>query len=218
MKVLLSDDLGEITVETSEPNFSKATIILAHGAGAGMHHPFMVDLANVLCAAGFRAVRFNFPYMEGGRKSPGSPKKNIETWRLLASHIAQQHPQQPVFLAGKSYGGRMASHLMVIDKLENIKGLIYFGFPLHAPGKDSKDRAAHLDEVTAPQLFLHGSKDKLANTVLMSEVVDQLSNGELITLEDADHSFNVPKRSGLSRAEVIELLVSHSSDFIIKYL
>lgn len=218
MKLFLDDDLGKITIEVKEPSSPKATVIIAHGAGAGMHHPFMLDLADQMAVHGFRAVRFNFPYMEGGRKAPGSPKKNIEAWNLVTKHIVAQYPGSPIFLSGKSYGGRMASHFVATDNHENVKGLIYFGFPLHAPGRDSKDRAAHLGNVDVPQLFLQGTKDKLANIQMIGEVVDELKTAEIITLEDADHSFNVPKRVGLSKKEMIERLAKYSVDFINKYL
>lgn len=216
MKLFLSDELGETTLEIEEPSDAIATLLIAHGAGAGMHHPFMVDISKRICDKGVRTIRFNFPYMEEGRKAPGSPKKNIETWNLLTKSIVARYPNQPIFLSGKSYGGRMASHLIATHGPNGAHGIIYFGFPLHAPGRDSKDRAAHLKEVVLPQLFLQGTKDKLANMQLMSEVIDELQGAELVALEEADHSFNVPKRAGISKQQMIEILANHAVNFINK--
>ena len=142
MELFLNDDLGKISWELDESTSPKGVIIIGHGAGAGMHHPFMVELANLFSINGLHSIRFNFPYMESGRKSPGSPKKNIETWKLVIEHVQKLYPNLPVYLSGKSYGGRMASHLLAEETPLNVAGIIYFGFPLHAPGKDSKDQSS----------------------------------------------------------------------------
>ncbi len=216
MEVFLNDTLGKTSLEITESKAPRGLIILSHGAGAGMHHPFMVNLANEISAKDFHSARFNFPYMEEGRKSPGSPKKNIETWDLVINHIHSLHPDLPIFLSGKSYGGRMASHLIAEKEFDYVKGIIYFGFPLHAPGKDSKDRANHLGDISVPQLFLQGTKDKLANIVLMREVLTDLKKGKLVEIEDADHSFNVPKKLGISKEEMINQLANRATDFMKK--
>lgn len=218
MQLYLNESLGEISIEITEANSPKGILIIAHGAGAGMHHPFMVDLSNEISALGYHAVRFNFPYMEEGRKSPGSPKKNIETWELVINHIHGLHPDLPIFLSGKSYGGRMASHLLAEKSFDYVKGIIYFGFPLHAPGRDSKDRASHLDQVSVPQLFIQGTKDKLANIDLIQEVLNDLSKVELVKIEDADHSFNVPKKLGISKSDMIVKLSEFAHDFMKKLI
>ncbi len=216
MELFLNESLGKISLELHESKSPGGIIILAHGAGAGMHHSFMVKVADKISENGFHTVRFNFPYMEEGRKSPGSPKKNIEAWGLVLNHIQAHHPDLPIFLAGKSYGGRMASHLLAEKAYEQVKGIVYFGFPLHAPGKDSKDRADHLNQVGVPQLFLQGTKDKLANINLINEVVKELEKAELVEIEDADHSFNVPKKLGISKDEMINQLARFSTDFMKK--
>lgn len=218
MVVELNEELGSITVEIDKAQNANGIIIIGHGAGAGMHHPFMVDLAKLLAEKGLHAVRFNFPYMEQGRKSPGSPKKNIETWRLITKHIQSHHPSLQIILSGKSYGGRMASHLLSEETPDNVVGIVYFGFPLHAPGKDSKDRANHLEAVQVPQLFLQGTNDKLANIMLMEDVVATLANGSLVKFEGADHSFNVPKKLNISKSEMIEQLVAATTSFQEKLL
>lgn len=214
MELFLNDKLGKITVEIDKAAKPQAVLILAHGAGAGMNHPFMNEIARGISENDITVVRFNFPYMERGRRSPGSPKENIETWRLVVDHIQAQLPGLPIFISGKSYGGRMASHLMAEDPLPTVKGLIYFGFPLHAPGKDSKDRAVHLTKLDVPQLFLQGTNDKLANIHLIKEVLTELPKSTLMEIEGADHSFNIPKKSGKTKNEVMEFLTSTTVKWI----
>lgn len=218
MELFLNDKLGKISLEVDESATQNAILILSHGAGAGMHHPFLTTISNSLASENVTVVRFNFPYMEQGRKSPGSPKANIETWKLVVEHIQSTYPNIPIFLSGKSYGGRMASHLLVEEHLQSVKGIIYFGFPLHAPGRDSKDRAEHLDKIEVPQLFLQGSNDKLANLQMMEEVVASLSASEMRIIEHGDHSFNVPKKSGKTKEEVMNYLVQESNLWISKNL
>ncbi|MEP5613440.1 MAG: alpha/beta family hydrolase [Cyclobacteriaceae bacterium] len=213
MELSLNENLGSTTVEFHEASNPLGVAIIGHGAGAGMHHPFMITISNDIASMGFHVVRFNFPYMEEGRKSPGSPKKNIETWEHVIKHVHHTYPTLPIFLSGKSYGGRMASHLLADKQIDYVKGIFYLGFPLHAPGKDSKDRADHLGKIEVPQLFLQGTKDKLANITLMHEVVGELKQGVLVEIEAADHSFNVPKKVGLSKEEVIQQLASLAVNF-----
>ncbi|MEQ8628724.1 alpha/beta family hydrolase [Ekhidna sp.] len=214
MELFLNDKLGKISVEIDRASRPHAVLIIAHGAGAGMHHPFMSTLARGIADEDIHAVRFNFPYMEQGRRSPGSPKANIETWRLIVEHIATIYEGLDIFISGKSYGGRMASHLMAETANDKVKGIIYYGFPLHAPGRDSKDRADHLSEVKVPQLFLQGSKDKLANIDMMDQVIGELSKVELEVIQDGDHSFNVPKKSGKTKEEVMDFLIKKSAKWI----
>lgn len=214
MELFLNDKLGKINIEVDKAARPQAVLIIAHGAGAGMHHPFMSTLAKEIANKDIHAIRFNFPYMEQGRKSPGSPKANIETWRLIVEHIATIYEGLDIFISGKSYGGRMASHLMAETPSEKVKGIIYYGFPLHAPGRDSIDRASHLSDVKVPQLFLQGSKDKLANINLMNEVIGELTDVRLEVIQDGDHSFNVPKKSGKTKEDVMQFLVNQSAKWI----
>lgn len=214
MDLFLNEKLGEITLEIDESKNPIATIILAHGAGAGMHHPSMIEISKKLIAYDFNVVRFNFPYMEQGRKSPGSPKSNIETWEIVIDHISNQYKNLPLYMAGKSYGGRMGSHFLSENHDTKVKGVIYFGFPLHAPGRDSKDRANHLDKVRVPQFFLQGAKDKLANIEMMKEVVSDLDNAELLKIEFADHSFNAPKSSGKTKDDIVAEMAKRVANWI----
>ena len=185
-----------------------ATLILSHGAGAGMQHPFMEAIATRLADMGVTVIRFNFPYMDAGRKSPGSPKANINAWQEMITQVASDHGDLPIFMAGKSYGGRMGSHLLADESDLPVRGIIYLGFPLHAPGKDSTDRAAHLSKVPVPQLFLQGKNDKLANIDLMREVTSALTDTDLIEYDHADHSFKTPKSAGISAEEMFDSLTS----------
>ena len=213
MELFLNDKLGKIECIVEKSSEPKAFMIFSHGAGAGMHHSFMKAVSASLVEQDIAVARFNFPYMQQGRKSPGSPKSNIEAWKLVVEHI-QSTTDLPIFLSGKSYGGRMASHLLAEKLVDNIAGLIYFGFPLHAPGRDSKDRAAHLSEVIVPQLFLQGSNDKLANLEMIKEVVSELSEAEIAVYDHADHSFNVPKKSGKTKEEMMDELVSKAATWM----
>jgi hypothetical protein len=213
MKLTLSDQLGEISYDFHEGN-SKKMIVIAHGAGAGKDHIFIQSLANQFAKNGISAIRFNFPYMEQGKSAPGSPKKNITAWLDVINHLKGKFPDYTIILSGKSYGGRMASHLLESHYFEQVKGIIYFGFPLHAPGKDSTERASHLSEIRYPQLFLQGSKDKLANIVLMEQVMSSLTHGSMVAFEGADHSFNTPKKAGISKEEMIKKLVHRSIEWI----
>ena len=214
MELFLNDKLGKINLVVDNATDPKAALIIAHGAGAGMDHPFMKELAYEISIRGVTTIRFNFPYMEQGRKSPGSPKSNIETWKLVTEYLQNEMKGLPIFVSGKSYGGRMASHLLADNEVDGILGIIYFGFPLHAPGKDSKERAAHLVNIKIPQLFLQGSKDKLANPDMMKEVTDVLEKQELHVIQEADHSFNVPKKSGKTNVEIVNFLAIKSTEWI----
>lgn len=218
MELFLNDKLGKITYEISESADAIATLIIAHGAGAGMHHPFMVSLADTLSEVGINAIRFNFPYMEKGRKAPGSPKDAIAAWEHMITEASNVLPGLPIFMSGKSYGGRMGSHLLAEQSDTNAAGIIYFGFPLHAPGRDSKDRAAHLPEIKQSQLFIQGTKDKLANFEMITEVTNELPKAELVEIAHGDHSFNTPKSTGITKEEMIKHLAQISADWIDKEL
>lgn len=218
MELYLNPDLGKITLEVDEATTARAVVIIAHGSGAGMHHPFLSQISRLFSQKGFHAARFNFPYMEEGKKFPGAPKPNIDTWGLVVQHLTERYPELPVFLSGKSYGGRMASHLLALEQPGSVRGVFYLGFPLHAPGRDSMDRAAHLSKVSLPQLFLQGTNDKLANIDLMRKVLADLPNGTLFEIEGADHSFGVPKSSGKTRQEVMGELIRESAGWMDKIL
>jgi len=193
---------------------SKATIILCHGAGAGMKHPFMDTLANGLISHNFRVVRFNFPYMESGRKSPGAPLISMLAIQEIVRYV-QRAISTPLFLGGKSYGGRMSSHAVYEKYVDNIEGLVYFGFPLHAPGKPSLKRAEHLKEISSPMLFLQGTKDKLAEVGLINQLEIANPDSKIVFFENADHSFKV---RGKDMEETSNRLAVETSEWINQIL
>ncbi len=219
MTVELSESLGSVTIEVNTASTPKYSLLLAHGAGAGLSHVFMDKLAVAISSFSGNVIRFNFPYMEQGRKSPGSPKPNIASIGEMVKFISTEFKALPIFLSGKSYGGRMSSHWVSESPDSDVKGLVYFGFPLHAPGRDSMDRAAHLYNIVIPQLFIQGTKDKLANYDLISQVVSQCQKASIHTIEHGDHSFKVPKKlTGKSGDDVINEIAGVTDQFILKNL
>ncbi len=219
MKVDLGEKFGSISVEVNQSKTSAYNLLMAHGAGAGYNHPFMEALAIALSDLSASVWRFNFPYMEQGRKSPGSPTVNQAIIGKMVDHIQKESPDLPIFLSGKSYGGRMSSHWVDDNPISQVKGLVYFGFPLHAPGRDGKERAQHLYNLTLPQLFLQGSRDKLANIDLIKQVVSDCQKADIQVLDYGDHSFKVPKKvTGMEFTDVIRWLASHTNSWILDLL
>jgi predicted alpha/beta-hydrolase family hydrolase len=213
-KLKIDDKVGEISYLISAPSATTRTLILAHGAGAGMEHSFMNHVANALAEKNIRVIRFNFPYKERGRKMPGSPKEAILAYKVFIQNMLERFPSEPMILSGKSYGGRMASHVVAENPQLPLSGIVYFGFPLHAPGKPSMNRADHLTEIDIPQLFLQGTNDALANIDLIEKVVKNQNKGELIRFEGADHSFKTPKTSPLSTSDVFTKLIAKTVEWM----
>ena len=190
------------------PEDPRAVYVLAHGAGAGMRHPFMTAIAEGLAQRGIAVLRYEFAYMEQGSKRPDPPKVAQARVREAVEEAARRYPALPLFAGGKSFGGRMTSQAQAAEPLPGVRGLAFLGFPLHATGKPSNERAAHLADVKVPMLFLQGTRDSLADLSLLRPVVTRLGKrATLATLEDADHSFHVPARTGRSDEEVREKLL-----------
>jgi predicted alpha/beta-hydrolase family hydrolase len=186
------------------PRDARVCYVFAHGAGAGMTHAFMTDAAEGLAARGIATLRYQFPYMEKGGKRPDPPAVAQAAVRAAVTEAARACPGLPLIAGGKSFGGRMTSQAQAKTPLPGVAGLAFFGFPLHAVGKPSSERADHLADVRAPMLFLQGTADKLAETGLLRPVVKKLGARATLHLVDgADHSFHVPKRSGRSDREVM---------------
>jgi hypothetical protein len=210
---------AEIPVLLNESPAPQYTILLSHGAGAPMQHYFLKEIADAISKLNGHVIRFNFPYISSGRRSPGSPKPNIVAIGSMIDYAKTKYPDLPLFISGKSYGGRMSSHWIAENSNDDrIKGLIYFGFPLHAPGRDSKDRAAHLYGIKMPQLFLQGTNDKLANFDLINEVVKDCEYATLVEIPFGDHSFKVPKKTGMTSEDVIKKLSDATNKWIRKQL
>jgi len=189
--------------------------VFAHGAGAGMTHPFMAAVAAQLAERGIATLRFQFPYMEHGSKRPDPPRIAHAAIRAAIAEARRRLPKLPLFAGGKSFGGRMTSQAQAIAPIEGVRGLAFVGFPLHLAGKPSRDRAKHLFDVKIPMLFLQGTRDALAEPADLAPVIAAL--GDRATLRefaDADHSFHVPKRSGRSDAEVLSELTSTLATWI----
>ncbi len=186
------------------PTQEKACFVFAHGAGAGMTHPFMGAIATGLAERGVGSLRYQFPYMERNGRRPDPPPLAHATVRAAVKEAIRLQPGVPVFAGGKSFGGRMTSQAQAADPLPHVQGLIFLGFPLHPAGKPSQERAKHLFEVQIPMLFLQGTRDTLADQELIKNVCRQLGKRATLKLfESADHSFHVPARSGSTDADVL---------------
>jgi uncharacterized protein len=197
------------------PDRAKSCLVLAHGAGAGMSHPFMSGIAAGLHARGVATLRYQFPYMERGSRRPDPPGIAHATVRAAVEEAGRRLPGLPLFAGGKSFGGRMTSQAQAASPLPVVRGLAFLGFPLHAASKPSVDRARHLLDVHIPMRFLQGDRDALACLDLITAMVDEL--GDLATMTvfpDADHSFHVRARSGRTNDEVRVSMLDALADWI----
>jgi predicted alpha/beta-hydrolase family hydrolase len=187
---------------------SKACLVLAHGAGAGMHHPFLAGVANELQGLGLATLRYQFPYMEHRGKRPDPPALCHATVRAAAAAALRLSPSLPMFAGGKSFGGRMTSQAQAAAPLAAVRGLVFLGFPLHPPRQPSESRAQHLSQIKIPLLFLQGTRDAFAEWSLLQPLVTRLGDrATLSVVQDADHSFHVPARSGRTDAQVQTLML-----------
>ncbi|MGA8277023.1 MAG: alpha/beta family hydrolase [Rhodanobacteraceae bacterium] len=187
------------------PPQARACLVLAHGAGAGMEHPFMAAVAQGLAVRGIATLRYQFPYMQRGSKRRDTPNVAHAAVRAAVAEAQRQVPALPLFAGGKSFGARMTSQAQAAKPLPAVRGLAFLGFPLHPAGKLSDQRATHLIEVTLPMLFMQGSRDGLARLDLLRPLIQRLgARATLHVIEDADHSFHVPVRSGRTDAEVMD--------------
>jgi uncharacterized protein len=186
------------------PREARACYVMAHGAGAGMAHPFMAAVANGLAERGVATLRYQFPYMEQGSKRPDTPKLAQATVRAAVAEASRLAPEVPLFAGGKSFGGRMTSQAQAAAPMSGVRGLVFLGFPLHPAGRPSDERAKHLFAVQAPMLFLQGTRDQLADMSLLQPLVRQLGARATLSLfQDADQSFHVPARTGRKDSEIM---------------
>ncbi len=185
------------------PARARACYVLAHGAGAGMNHPFLAAVAAELALRGIATLRYQFPYMERGGKRPDPPPLAHATVRAAVAAARGALPDLPLIAGGKSFGGRMTSQAQAKAPLPGVRGLAFLGFPLHPAGKPSQDRAKHLFDVQIPMLFLQGTRDTLAALDRLEPLCQSLGRRATLKLfPDADHSFHVPARSGRTDAQV----------------
>jgi len=189
-----------------------AVLTLAHGAGAGMSHVFMETLATLLGELNVATLRFNFPFTENKKGRPDTPAVAHQTIAAAIEKAIKLLPEIPVFASGKSFGGRMSSQYLATQATTPVKGLIFYGFPLHQPGKPSIERAAHLKDVKVPLLFIQGTRDELANYDMIKEVCASLKKATLDTIEGANHAFKAGKQ------EILPRLAADSKAWIEKIL
>jgi hypothetical protein len=197
-------DKDEVSALLLLPPKASCLLVMAHGAGAGMNHSFMTAMANELAAARIGTLRYQFPYMEQRRRVPDKQPVLLATVTAAVKLAAKLAPKLPLFVGGKSMGGRMTSLAASEQKLEAVRGLIFLGFPLHPPKRPSTKRAEHLNLVKQPMLFLQGTRDDLADLSLLRPICESLGpQAKLHIIEGADHSFHVLKRSGKTDPEVL---------------
>jgi uncharacterized protein len=208
---------GEVSAILIRPAKARSLLTLAHGAGAGMAHPFLEKLARELAEVGVATFRYQFPYMEQRRRVPDSPAVASATVASAVQAAAEAAPGLPVLAGGKSFGGRMSSQAASQELLQGVRGLVFFGFPLHPPNKPGTKRAEHLAKVKIPMLFLQGTRDTLADLSLLKPICSSLSSRTTLhIIETADHSFHVLKSSGKTDADVLRELAQTTASWAEK--
>jgi uncharacterized protein len=203
---------GDVSAILVRPADAQSLLVLAHGAGAGMVHPFLARLSAELAKVRIATLRYQFPYMEQRRRSPDSPAMATATVAAAVATAAKLEPRLPLLAGGKSFGGRMTSTAASAGLIANVRGLVFFGFPLHPPNKPGTTRAEHLKQVSVPMLFLQGTRDTLADLSLLRPVCNELgSRATLYVIDTADHSFHVLKSSGQGDATVLRQLAQQTA-------
>jgi len=208
------DHEREVAAVLIRPENARALLVFAHGAGAGMRHAFMAQMSAHLAEVEIATLRFQFPYMEAGRRGPDRPPVLIAAVRAAVAKAAELTPELPLLAGGKSMGGRMTSLAAAERPLFGVRGLVFFGFPLHPAGRPSTRRAEHLERVSLPMLFVQGERDKLCELELLRPILDRLGpRATLHIVATADHGFHVLKSSGLSAADVSVRLATTVADW-----
>ncbi|MFN2400706.1 MAG: alpha/beta family hydrolase [Gemmatimonadaceae bacterium] len=201
------ESAGAVSAILIVPPGARLLYVLAHGAGAGMRHPFMEAIAEELSEHSIATFRYQFPYMQARSRRPDPAPILEATVRSAISEAVQALPGVPLVAGGKSMGGRMTSQAVSKKPLPGLQGLIFLGFPLHPPGRPGTERADHLAAVGIPMLFLQGTRDELADLTLLRAVCDRLGkNATLHVVDGADHSFKVLKRTGRSEPDILREL------------
>lgn len=193
VRIRVSDSIGEVSAELMGETLMKSLYVFAHGAGAAMTHPFMVNLSEALAGLGIGTLRYNFPYMEKGGKRPDVAAVAEKTVNAAIQRAIELFPGVPLLAGGKSFGGRMTSQALSRAPDMPVRGVVFVGFPLHAAGKPGIERASHLADVRVPMLFLQGTRDALADITLIEQVCLGLPGATLRKFEGADHSFRAGK-------------------------
>jgi uncharacterized protein len=207
----------EVTGRWLAPPGARACYVLAHGAGAGMEHPFMRAVAVQLSELNIATLRYQFPYLERGSKRPDPPPVCHATVRAAVAEARRRAPAAALFAGGRSFGGRMSSQAQALEALPQVRGLVFLGFPLHPAGRAGIERAAHLAGISIPMLFVQGRRDALAEPGLLEPVLQQLgARASVHWIEEADHSFHVPARSGRKDADVLRELLAAVAGWMIE--
>jgi predicted alpha/beta-hydrolase family hydrolase len=208
LTIPVGEHMAAVSALLVRPSDARLLYVVAHGAGAGMRHPFLEALAQRLAERGIATLRYQFPYMERGAQRPDPPAIAEAAVRAAVEEAARIAPDLPLVAGGKSFGGRMTSSAQANAPLPGVAGLAFLGFPLHPPGRPGVSRATHLDHVALPMLFLQGTRDDFADLDLLRQVVAPIgARATLHLIEGGDHSFKVLKRSGRTEADVLEELV-----------
>ena len=214
LRIAVGERAGDVSGLLVRPDGARLLYLLAHGAGAGMRHPFLETVARQLDGRGIATLRYQFPYMERRASRPDPPAVAAATVRAAAAEAARVAPGLTLVAGGKSFGGRMTSTAQAEAPLPGVRGLVFLGFPLHPPGRPDDKRAEHLAQVRIPMLFLQGDRDEFADLKLLKPVVKRLGDRATLHLvEGGDHSFHVLKRSGRTDADVMGELVQAMVDF-----
>ncbi|MFQ5537167.1 MAG: alpha/beta family hydrolase [Gemmatimonadota bacterium] len=214
-RFLVSDRIGEVSAWILRPRSARALYVFAHGAGAGARHPFMEEMSLRLARAGVATFRFNFPYVEAGRRAPDRAPVLQATVRAAVAEAQNAVRHLPVLAGGKSMGGRMTSLAASEAPLPGVGGLAFFGFPLHPPGKESVERGLHLREVGLPMLFVQGDRDRLAQLDLLRPFLAGIRpRPTLHVVEGADHGFHVLKRSGRTDEEALDEVAAVAAEWM----
>jgi uncharacterized protein len=209
-------DAGDVAALLLRPDDAGFLYVLAHGAGAGMRHPFLGRMAEALAERGVATLRYQFPYMERKARRPDPPGVATATVRAAVALAHRLAPELPLIAGGKSFGGRMTSTAQASEPLPGVRGLAFLGFPLHPPGKPAVTRGEHLDAVRVPMLFLQGDRDEFAEPILLRQVLRNLgSRATLHLVHGGDHSFSVPKKSGRTADDVFAELATAVSDWAL---
>ena len=208
------EDAGEVSALLLRPENARWLLVLAHGAGAGMRHPFMQKVADELATVGVASFRYQFPYIEQRHRVPDPPALLTATVAAAVRTAWEFAPELPLLAGGKSMGGRMASQAAANNLLSGVRGLVFFGFPLHPPNRPGTNRAEHLADVQVPMLFLQGTRDTLADLKLLQPICVKLGSRVMLHIIDtADHSFHVLKTSGRTDADVLTELAQTTASW-----